>query len=160
MNKYDWIFWLLALIAGALFAVLGWYRIEEMGRPPETFDSNCSSATGQPSVGDIPTIPSVTITCESGKEVIIDCGGDEVVVTGANEEGAKIFFEELLKPLVDDYINSQLNAWRDFELDSCYCGNKLKATSSWRLKDGFYFVCSKCGRIYAWGWANSEKENK
>lgn len=50
----------------------------------------------------------IVITCENGKEVRIELAGDEVKITGACEEGAKIFFEELLKPLVDDYIRDKL----------------------------------------------------
>ena len=84
----------------------------------------------------------------------------------SDEERVWADFKKEIIDLIEEYKLPQdgdeehVNAWRDFEWDRCYCGNKLKATSSWRLKDGFYFVCSKCGRIYAWGWANSEKENK
>ena len=47
--------------------------------------------------------PAIIIASGDNK-VIIDFSGDEVVVTGANEKGAKIFFEGMLKPMIDNYI--------------------------------------------------------
>ena len=58
-------------------------------------------------VGFYEPCTKMTITCEGGDEVVIDYGGDEVVVTGASEEGAKIFFEGMLKPLMDAYLESK-----------------------------------------------------
>lgn len=49
----------------------------------------------------------LSIACPSGHEVIIDISGDEVKVTGVSEEGARIFFNELLKPMIDEYIKSK-----------------------------------------------------
>ena len=56
---------------------------------------------------DITTPPNFVITSADGNEVVIDFSGDEVVVSGANEEGAKLFFEVMLKPIIDDYISRQ-----------------------------------------------------
>lgn len=50
----------------------------------------------------------ITISCENGEGVIIDYGGDEVVVTGASEEGAKIFFE-YVKNYMDAYLESKMD---------------------------------------------------
>ena len=48
----------------------------------------------------------ISISCENGNKVVIDYGGDEVVVTGANEEGAKIFFE-YVKKYMDAYLEAK-----------------------------------------------------
>lgn len=57
---------------------------------------------------DVIELPSkITMSCGNGKELVIDYGGDEVKVTGASEEGAKIFFEQMLKPVIDDYLRSK-----------------------------------------------------
>ena len=50
---------------------------------------------------------AMTICPESGDCIEIDYGGDEVKVTGATEEGAVMFFEHLLKPYIDEYIESK-----------------------------------------------------
>jgi len=51
---------------------------------------------------------SMIIYTDSGKEVVIDYGGAEVTVIGACEEGAKVFFEQLLKPICDYYMRDSL----------------------------------------------------
>ncbi len=49
----------------------------------------------------------LTISTTSGEsDVVIDFSGPEIVVTGASEEGAKVFFEDLLKPMMADYIKA------------------------------------------------------
>jgi hypothetical protein len=58
---------------------------------------------------DLELPPTLTISCEDGNEVIIDWSGKEVVVTGASEEGARLFFEVLLKQSMDEYIESKLD---------------------------------------------------
>jgi hypothetical protein len=66
-------------------------------------------------ITDFEPPPSLAIVCKNGNEVVIDYGGDEVKVTGACEEGAKVFFEEMLKPLVDDYLASiKANEYIDY----------------------------------------------
>ena len=47
---------------------------------------------------------SLVFTIEDGNDLVIDFSGDEVVVTGATHESAKLFFEHMLKPYVDAYI--------------------------------------------------------
>ena len=48
----------------------------------------------------------ISISCENGNDVIIDFSGDEVVVAGASEEGAKVFFE-YVKDYMDAYLESK-----------------------------------------------------
>jgi hypothetical protein len=67
-------------------------------------DPNLFSLSDTATMAVINTSSNITITCENGKEVLIDLSGDEVKVTGASEEGAKIFFELMLKPIIDDYL--------------------------------------------------------
>lgn len=50
---------------------------------------------------------ALTITCGDGNEVVIDLSGDEVKVIGATEEGARIFFNEYLKGMMDNYCKSK-----------------------------------------------------
>ena len=79
-------------------------------------------------IGKLPTCSNLVIYAEGGGEVLIDCSGDEVKVTGATEEGAKIFFEQLLKPMVDEYIAEKLkNIKKAKEL----CRKYAKATEFW-----------------------------
>ena len=48
---------------------------------------------------------TLTFCPVDGNDVVIDYGGNEV--KGANEEGAKLFFEHFLKPYIDKYIKSK-----------------------------------------------------
>lgn len=56
---------------------------------------------------DIDLPSNITISCGNGKQLVIDYGGGEVKVAGASEEGAKIFFEQMLKPIIDEYLRSK-----------------------------------------------------
>ena len=52
---------------------------------------------------------SISISPPDGNEVTIDWSSGEVVVTGANEAGAKMFFEAMVKPLMDEYLRNDPN---------------------------------------------------
>lgn len=56
---------------------------------------------------EMPT--TLTICTETGGELVLDYGGDELIITGDADmnEAAQIFFNEALKPIVDEYIRSQ-----------------------------------------------------
>ena len=66
---------------------------------PETVDGTTNLFHFEPCT-------TIAIICEDGNDVIIDFGGDEVVVTGANKEGAKLFFEYVRK-YMDAYLESK-----------------------------------------------------
>ena len=50
------------------------------------------------------------ITTENGKSINMNIKGDGLNITGDADlnEAAKVFFSELLKPIVDDYIKEKL----------------------------------------------------
>ena len=57
---------------------------------------------------DIPD--TLTISTESGGELVLSFEGDELKITGDADmnEAAQIFFTEVLKRIVDDYIRSRI----------------------------------------------------
>jgi len=67
-------------------------------------DYEVSTAGTPKSIMKVTPAPKVEIFCQHGENVKIDASGDEVVVTGASEEGARIFFTEILKPMIDNYM--------------------------------------------------------
>ncbi len=49
-------------------------------------------------------VVNLVIIAENGDEVLITVDSNGVDVIGATREGARIFFEEYLKPIADEYI--------------------------------------------------------
>jgi len=92
---------IMAIIGTVLLLVCIIFRT--VPRPNEPNESNMVSMAY---VFDYEPLTTITIDCEDGNGVVIDYGGDEVVVTGANEEGAKIFFE-YVKKYMDAYLESK-----------------------------------------------------
>lgn len=54
----------------------------------------------------VDTASSITLSCANGKELIIDCSGEEVVIRGdaGMSESAEQFFVYVLKPMIDEYL--------------------------------------------------------
>lgn len=50
----------------------------------------------------------IAIYCTDGNKVLIETHGSEIKVTGASEEGARMFFEVMLQDCIDQYIESEL----------------------------------------------------
>lgn len=74
------------------------------------------------------TCSDLIIFSEGGGEVLIRCSGDEVVVEGATEKGAKDFFEGFFKPMADGYIAEKL---KNVEKAKELCRKYAKATEVW-----------------------------
>jgi len=98
---------IMAIIGTVLLLVCIIFRT--VPRPNEPNESNMVSMAY---VFDYEPLTTITIDCEDGNGVVIDYGGDEVVVTGANEEGAKIFFE-YVKKYMDAYLESKAERLRN-----------------------------------------------
>ena len=88
------------IICDANNAAVGYFTIDTDPNEPNNLFGYANLARFEP-------YTTMTISCEDGNDVIIDYSGDKVVVTGASEEGAKIFFEGMLKPLMDAYLESK-----------------------------------------------------
>lgn len=72
------------------------------------FDLTCTDMTG--CMIDVTPCTALTITCENGKSLTIDYsdGKMHVECDADMNEAATVFFNEILKGLVDNYIESKL----------------------------------------------------
>lgn len=75
----------------------------------EAIDLAFSESNGLIYITDARLCTDFIIHSEGGGFVEIDCSGKEVVVRGATEAGAKVFFEGFLKSIIDEYIKAALN---------------------------------------------------
>jgi len=131
LTKWDKITWAtiaFAALVGFLI-VLQYWPGEAEGQPPEVSEPNDQemvyggdwqngSDPNEPneviSVGWLVYEPCTTIIIgEEPSQVILEWETGEMVVTGAYEQGAKIFFEFKLKPIVDDYIRNKIEGKKE-----------------------------------------------